>query len=73
MAKRTALQPPVAYRRARTRVDKTGVTVWLNSDAHRQLKYLSVDTKQPMQTLLEEAIDRLFAHYRKPQLARRAA
>jgi hypothetical protein len=73
MAKRAAPHPPVAYRRARTRIDKAGVTVWLNSDAHRQLRQLALDTDQSMQTLLEEAVDRLFAHYRKPQIARRAA
>jgi hypothetical protein len=73
MAKRSAPQPSVAYRRARTRADEAGVTVWLNHEAHRQLKYLSADTRRSMQALLEHAIDLLFAHHHKPQIARRPA
>jgi hypothetical protein len=65
----TAWKPPAHAPRAPARTGKTGVTFWLDPDVHRQLRQLSLDTDQPIQGLMEEALDDLFHKHERPRIA----
>jgi len=69
----TPVPIPVAPRlgtsRSGSRVGKTGISFWVDPDAHRQLRLLSVTEDKPIQGLMEEALDLLFRQYGKHRLA----
>ena len=52
-----------------SRVGKRGVVTRLSPEAHRSLKLLAIDLDRPVQSLMVEAVNELFAKYRRPTVA----
>jgi ribosomal protein L16/L10AE len=53
----------------RTRAGKSGIITWQLPAVRKQLKMLSIETDKSQQELFAEALNMLFAHYGKPQIA----
>jgi hypothetical protein len=61
--------PSAATARGASRVGKVGISFWVDPDAHRQLRLLSVIEGRPIQGLMEDALDLLFRAHGKHRLA----
>jgi hypothetical protein len=57
-------------RRAPSRVGRKGVAFWIDPDAARQLRVMAAEEDRTTQSLMEEALDLLFANRGKNRLAR---
>lgn len=60
---------PAAPGRAPSRQGKRGVAFWLDPAAFRQLQRLSFEGERPIQSLMEESVDLLFAKHGMSRLA----
>ena len=62
--------PKPRANQARSRVGKTGVTVYLEPDAKKQLRTLALDEDATLQSLMIEATNMLFKSRRKAAIAK---
>lgn len=64
----TAGQPQPRVRTA-SREGKRGKLVYLTEAAEKQLSYMGLEQDKTQQALMIEAVNLLFAHYRRDQIA----
>lgn len=62
-------EPDTLDRRAPSRLGRKAVTIYLETEAHQQLKMLAVNEGRSVQALMVEAINDLFEKHRIPRIA----